>query len=143
MLGFHFKEKMSGTFTRDGVERAMSFTCRASAGNLLRHLADRRAEMDGHVEMEGFATHQPLSGEMIIDPLLGRHVRYAFEFHGDDGKPYRFEGQKDVELARFMETMTVLPGRVLDGGGREVATALLRFDRRDLPVLLGSFRPTL
>ncbi len=149
MLGFKFHEVMSGTYTfaagagRDGKERPMKFDCRAHAGSLLRHLTDHRADLDGHVDMEGFATRQPLRGEIVINPVLGKHVRYDFEFRGDDGKPYRFEGQKDVELMRFMQTMTVLPGRILDGEGREVATALLRFDTRRLPSLLGSFRATL
>jgi hypothetical protein len=42
-LGFGFDETMSGTWTRDGVERPFSFTV-----NVRKH--DRLAEMEGTVD---------------------------------------------------------------------------------------------
>jgi hypothetical protein len=146
MSGFQFTETMSGTFTLsagDGAERPMLFTCQARASNLWRHLADRRAELDGHVDMEGFATRRPLQGHIVIDPILGGRIAYDFQFDGDDGKPYRFSGQKDVSPFRPWGSMTTLPGAILDERGAEVARAHLRFEAHDLPGLLGSFRPIL
>jgi hypothetical protein len=141
--GFHFKETMSGTFTPESGagERAIRFTITARARSWLKHLRDHKAEISGELDMEGFATRAPISGELTINPLLGKVIRYEFEFTGDDRKHYRFAGQKDVTIADPVGSMTTLPATITDGGGRTVATCNLRFDTRDLPGFLGSFRP--
>jgi len=141
--GFHFRETMAGTFTTpdDAREKSIRFTITARARSMLRHLRDRKAEIAGELDMEGFATNAPISGELLIDPIVSRVIRYAFEFTGDDRKHYRFVGQKDVTIADPVGSMTTLPATVLDQSGRTVATALLKFDTRDLPSFLGSFRP--
>ena len=48
--------------------------------------------------MDGFASARPLDGELTIDPLIGKLIRYEFGFAADDGARYRFVGQKDVTL---------------------------------------------
>lgn len=139
--GFHFRETMSGTYRRDdGVERPMRFTVTAKAGSLLSHLVDRKARLAGDVTMDGFATAQPLDGELTIDPLLKKIIRYEFTFTGDDKQRYRFVGQKDVKLLDPVRSMTTLPAEVLAADGTRVATASLTFDTRDLPRFLGSWR---
>ena len=138
--GFHFRETMSGTFARDGVERPMHFTVTARAGSLLAHLRDRKARLDGEVTMEGFATARTLEGEITIDPLLGRMIRYEFTFAADDGQRYRFVGQKDVTLRDPVGSMTTLPAQVLALDGKLVATAQLAFDKKDLPRFLRTWR---
>jgi hypothetical protein len=138
--GFHFRETMSGTYRRDGVERPMHFTVTARAGSLLSHLRDRKAKLDGEVTMDGFATARPLDGELTIDPLIGKLIRYEFSFAADDGTRYRFVGQKDVTLKDPVGSMTTLPGQVLALDGKQIATALLTFDKKDLPSFLGTWR---
>lgn len=138
--GFHFRETMAGSFTRDGVERPMRFSVTARAGSLLAHLRDRKARLDGDVTMEGFATQKPLEGEITIDPLLGRLIRYEFTFAADDGQRYRFVGQKDVTLRDPVGSMTTLPAQILALDGKLVATAQLSFDKKDLPRFLGTWR---
>jgi hypothetical protein len=138
--GFHFRETMSGTYRRDGVERPMHFTVTARAGSLLSHLRDRKARLEGEVTMDGFASSRPLDGEITIDPLLGKLIRYEFGFQADDGQRYRFIGQKDVTLKDVVGSMTTLPGQVLALDGKQVATALLTFDKKDLPSFLGTWR---
>ncbi len=138
--GFHFRETMSGTYTRDGVERPMQFTVTARAGSLLGHLRDRKARLEGEVTMDGFASARPLEGELTIDPLIGKLIRYEFTFAADDGARYRFVGQKDVTLRDPVGSMTTLPGQVLALDGKQVATALLTFDKKDLPRFLGTWR---
>jgi hypothetical protein len=139
--GFHFRETMSGTYRRDdGVERTMAFTVTARAGSLLGHLRDRKAKLDGEVTMDGFATARPLDGEITIDPLIGKIIRYEFTFEADDGKRYRFVGQKDVTLKDPVGSMTTLPGQVLALDGKQVATAALKFDKKDLPGFLSTWR---
>ena len=138
--GLHFRETMSGTYRRDGVERPMHFKVTARAGSLLSHLRDRKAKLDGEVTMEGFATARPLDGELTIDPLIGNVIRYEFSFAADDGARYRFVGQKDVTLKDPVGSMTTLPGQVLALDGKQIATALLTFDKKDLPSFLGTWR---
>ena len=138
--GFHFRETMSGTYTRDGVDRPMRFTVTARAGSLLAHLRDRKARLDGEVTMDGFATARPLDGELTIDPILGKLIRYEFTFTADDGARYRFLGQKDVTLKDPVGSMTTLPGQVLALDGKQIATALLTFDKKDLPSFLSTWR---
>lgn len=144
MFGFHFTETLSGTFTRDGSseERAITFTFTARARSWLAHLRDRKAEIEGTVSMDGIVAGTPLRGELTIDPVLGKLIRYDFRFDGDDGRPYHFLGQKDVTLADLVGSMTTLSATVKDAGGRTVATCHLRFDPRDLPRFLASFRPS-
>jgi len=138
--GFHFRETMAGTFSRDGVERPMHFSVTARAGSLLAHLRDRKARLTGEVTMQGFASARPLEGEITIDPLLGRLIRYEFTFAADDGQRYRFVGQKDVTLRDPVGSMTTLPAQILALDGKLVATAQLAFDKKDLPRFLGSWR---
>jgi hypothetical protein len=138
--GFHFRETMSGTWTRDGVTRPMQFTVEARARSAWQYLRDRKAELRGEVTMDGLATARPLEGEITIDPILGRLIRYEFAFAGDDGQRYRFAGQKDVTLRDLTGSMTTLPGELRGADGRALATALLKFDTRDLPRFLGSWR---
>ena len=138
--GFHFRETMSGSYRRDGVERPMQFTVTARAGSLWSHLRNRKAKLDGEVTMDGFASARPLEGEITIDPLLGKLIRYEFTFAADDGARYRFIGQKDVTLKDPVGSMTTLPGQVLALDGKQIATALLTFDKKDLPSFLGTWR---
>jgi hypothetical protein len=143
MTGFEFRETMAGSYIRDGAERPLRFTLRAHTGSLRHYLRDRSVTLEGHVDAEGLANHAVLAGTMILDPILGRRIRYEFGFTGDDGQPYRFVGQKDVRLADLVGSMTTLPGEIVDESGARFATALVRFDRRQLPAFLGSFRPLL
>ncbi|MDB4965497.1 MAG: hypothetical protein JWN44_1186 [Myxococcales bacterium] len=138
--GFHFRETMSGTFTKDGVERAMHFTVTARAASLLEHFKDRKARLDGVVSIDAFASAQPLEGEITIDPLLKKLIRYEFTFAADDGVRYRFVGQKDVTLRDPVGSMTTLPAQVLALDGKLIGTADLKFDTKDLPSFLGSWR---
>ena len=141
--GFHFTETMAGTFTRAGSsdEKRISFTATARARSWLRHLRDHQALLDGTVQMDGFASRASLAGTLYINPLLGKVIRYQFDFTADDGKPYTFRGQKDVSLMDVVGTMTTLPATITDGSGHTVATALLKFDVKRLSSFLGSFRP--
>jgi hypothetical protein len=143
MAGFSFNETMQGTWTRPGEsdERDISFTVTARAGSWLKHLRDRKATLQGTLRMDGFANAVPLAGEIVIDPVIGRIIRYTFSFTADDGRSYRFEGQKDVSLADVVGTMTTLPATITDGAGQVAARALLKFDTKDLPGFLASFRP--
>ena len=143
-LGFKFRETMSGSYhlaSAPDHERAMSFTIAARAYDIGRYLRDRTVQIEGEVDLEGFADHRPMRGTMLLDPLLGKRVRYVFDFEANDGRKCTFDGEKNVELLRFMETITTLPGEIRDAAGRTIGSAKLRFDARsDLPKFLRSWK---
>jgi hypothetical protein len=143
-VGLEFRETMSGSWHPSDAparERAISFTIRAVAHDLLRFLRDRRAEIVGAVDVEGLASHRPMRGTLLVDPLIGRRIVYDFAFTGDDDRKLRFRGEKSIELLRPLATMTTLPGELLDAEGATIGAARLRFDARsDLGKLLRSVR---
>jgi hypothetical protein len=144
-LGFEFKEEMSGTWTPPdgGAERSIRFSLRASADDLARYLRDHTVTLRGTLEAEGLAGHAPAEGTMMIAPLTQGVIRYELAFTGDDGHPYRLQGQKNVKLTDFANTMTTLPASILKvEAGAEVGRAVLRFNLRDdLLSFLRSWKP--
>jgi len=145
MAGFEFHETMSGSIRLDASpdrERAISFTVGGRVDQLSRFLRDRKAAIQGAMEIEGLASHSAARGTMLMDPILGKQVGYELEFKDDQGKSLRLTGRKSVEFLRLMETMTTLPADLVDEEGRRVGHAVLRFDvRSDLVRFLRSFRP--
>src|SRR3954464_15160437 len=119
MFGFHFSETMSGTWTRDGQpeEHPIAFTITARARSWLKHLRDHDTDLEGTLRMEGFAREVPVRGILHINPLMGKIIRYDFGFLADDGRRYRFIGQKDVSLSDVVGTMTTLPASIEDENG--------------------------
>ncbi len=146
MTGFGFSETMTGTWAphdRPAERRPFRFSVVARSGPLGRFRADKVANITGTLDAEGLATRRELTGTMVVAPFLRRVIRYQFAFTGDDGKPYRFAGQKDIRWLDPVRTWTELPGELTDGAGVTVGRADLRFDlRRDSVAFLRSFRPS-
>jgi hypothetical protein len=145
--GFKFEEKMSGTYhllSRPEEAKAFSFAAQATVDNMLKYLQDMSAALQGTVEMEGFADHATIDGTLELNPLFGRALRYQFSFVANDGKNYRFAGQKDLNLLDLPGSMTTLAGAIYDEGGQEIARTLTKFDlASDLVPFLLSWRPVL
>jgi hypothetical protein len=145
--GFKFEERLTGTYhllSRPEEEKAFGFTAQAAVDNFMTYLRDMSATLQGTLEMEGFADQVPITGSLELNPLLGRVLRYQFAFVANDGKTYRFAGQKDVQLLDLPGSMTTLPGAVYDESGTEIARVLTRFDiGSDLVPFLLSWRPVL
>lgn len=142
-LGLHgFTETMRGTWTpADGSGRKiMWFRVEADATSALAYL--RRGEMrcEGTLFAEGLAEGVPARGLMEVQPLGGR-IAYRLDFVGDDGKAYRFSGEKTPSLRHLVESMTTLPGEIVLADAERIGGALLRFDRKDLLPFLRTFRP--
>ena len=135
---------MSGTFTLTGAAdapRRITWKSRVNAPNALRHLRDGMAELSGTLDMEGFADDVPLAGTIEISPLRKRLIRYEFSFVANDGRPYRFAGQKDIRFTDLIGSWTNLPATLFDQAGKEIGQARVRFDlRSDLLPMLVSFR---
>jgi hypothetical protein len=141
---FEFRETMAGSFhllSDPDDERPMSFTVRARSRPLLSFLRRPEVEIEGEVDAEGFADHRHLRGTLGLDVLRTKTLPYAFRFTANDGAIYSFIGKKTISPRELALSMTVLPGSIVDEGGREVGQALLRFDlRSDLGRFLRSFR---
>jgi hypothetical protein len=144
MLGFTFNETMAGTYHRLDeplVERAIKFSVAAKVDGIRRFLRDKTARIEGEVEVEGLAAKRPLKGTLGLMLLDQRRLPYDFTFRGDDGKDYRFHGQKDVTMIGLHDTMTTLPASLYDVDGNEIGRAVLRFDvRGDLMKFLRSWK---
>jgi hypothetical protein len=132
-MSIEFRETMAGSFhllEAPADERPFSFTLRARGRSLSRFLRNPVVEIEGEVDAEGFADHRLMRGTMVLDVIRTGKLPYAFRFRGNDERPYRFVGEKTVLLASLLESMTVLPGAIVDDGGRAVGHALLRFDAK-------------
>jgi hypothetical protein len=143
MAGFEFYETMAGSFRLLGEpqDRAMSFTIRARSFTWRSFLKRPEVEIEGEIDAEGFADHRYLRGTLGMDPLRTRTLPYSFRFTANDGASYSFTGTKIIHAGRLVESMTVLPGKILDASGKSVADALLRFDlKSDLGRFLRSFK---
>ena len=144
MTAFQFVETMAGSYhllDRPEDERPMSFTIRARSKSLARFFAKRVVDIEGEVDAEGFADHCELRGTLGLDVLVTRTLPYTFEFTANDGRRYRFSGQKDVRATRLLGSMTRLPGSILDHNGHEIGRAELRFDLRgDIVSFLKSWK---
>lgn len=142
-MGFEFHETMIGSFRLrgDARDRPMSFTLRCRSPRWTAFLRRPEVEIEGEVDAEGFADHRHLRGTMGLDAIRTRTLPYAFRFTANDGAAYAFAGKKTLHLTRMVESMTVLPGAIVDAAGAPVGEALLRFDlRSDLARFLRSFR---
>ncbi len=142
-VGFRFEETMAGTWHRagNGGPRPFRFTVTATAPSSRQFARDGLLRLAGRIDAEGLATARPCRGTLDISWVRRRELAYDLSFEGDDGRPYRFSGRKDVRLLRLRESMTTLPGRIVAADtGAEIGTALVRFDlRRDLLPFVGSF----
>lgn len=126
-----FKETMAGAWTPLDAptdQRRLSFTVRALSRSLPRFLRKRVVDIEGSIDAEGLADGARLYGTLGLDVVRTGTLPYDFHFRGNDGKRYRFVGQKDVAISRLLETMTVLPASLLDAAGKKIGDATVRFD---------------
>ena len=144
MTGFSFEEVMEGTLRKEGQTRARHFKFVFDVEvpelrEFFRGVAIGPAV--GRVDIEGMASGASAEGSLELSPYVERRIRYVFEFTGDDGERYRFDGEKHIDWRRAAVTWTTLPGTLFDAAGTPVALALLRLSfRHHLRGLLTSFR---
>ena len=126
-----FQETMSGTARSVtapgeggealGEARPFSFSLHARSRGVWDFVRTRQVDITGELTAEGFGPHCRLTGTLGLDVLATGRLPYDFTFTADDGRTYRFTGEKRVKLGSLRRTMTVLPGRVLDDAGKIAA----------------------
>lgn len=146
--GFRFAETMSGTVGLDGAardgaqgEHQFSFTVTAVAESQRAFwLGGQPLRLHGTATIEGIATRQPARGTLELSPFLRRELVYELEFTSDRGEKLRYFGRKRISARRLLSSWTTLRGALLQDG-MPIGKSTLRFDLRDLPGLMLSFRP--
>jgi hypothetical protein len=137
-----FSEVMAGP-ARVGAERderPLRLELDVSSPGLLKIWADTEATMTGRVSLPGVADDPHATGTLQIAPLRRRRLRYQLAFRATDGRPLRLDGWKSVRLLRPLHSMTTLPATVYEADGSVLGDAQLRFEPRDLPKFLATFR---
>lgn len=140
MIGWRFRETMTGEWTRSNgktEQLPLSFTFRASGNGWLA----TDFTVDGAIRADGLATDRPLSGNLIVMPIIGRFIRYDLDFSGDDKRRYSLSGQKDIDFLHPLITATLLPFTLGDDRGEAVGHGSLTIAGENLKKFLFSFRP--
>jgi hypothetical protein len=142
-VGFYFRERMDGTARRntESRDRAFRFDLDVHATSVLGFATTAIGLARGTLHLDGLASDVPARGHLELSPWHRHLIRYVIEFKADDGRTYRFDGQKDTSPSRHLIGWTTLPGKVYDDEGRVWGEALLRFSlRRELARLVKSAR---
>jgi hypothetical protein len=144
MLGVRFQETLKGSFhylsdPADELAMTLQVTARVDLRRLL--LLQREAEIQGQIDMQGFADRRSIRGTLVLDLLLGQRLVYDVRFTDNEERSCRFHGERELVPRRLVESLTTLPGTVWCDD-REIARAVLRFDtKQELLRLIGSVRP--
>ncbi len=144
-IGFGFDEIMEGTIQKTGekFDRPMRFRVKVHTPNLIARVAV--CDAAGTLRLDGLAKDVAATGRLELSPIFERRIRYVLDFTGDDGKRYRFDGQKTISKRAldYLKSWTTLPGEVTDEEGKVYGRGVLRFSlRKHLRGLLRSMRLT-
>jgi hypothetical protein len=131
MLGFSFRQTMSGTYWllhAPAEEHAIGFTIEAAADDVASFARNRVMHLSGTMDADQLASDRPLEGSLAMKLLDERRIAYRVAFHGDDGRAYELSGQQEWSGLSPVASLTLLPASLYDGGGHEIGRAMLRFD---------------
>ncbi|MDP3278429.1 MAG: hypothetical protein Q8Q09_24785 [Deltaproteobacteria bacterium] len=147
MLGLTFRETLDGSWHRlsePGNELRCVVDVTVVIPSVTELLGNTVAEISGRVTLEGLATDRAFAGTLGIGSALReKRVPYAFALIGDDGRSYRFDGAKEINVLSIPRSITTLGAYVFDSEGVEVGRVILRADLRDeVMQFLTTFRPT-
>jgi len=141
-MKFFMNETMYGRYRligQDHKEGRLDFDARFGSDNWEEMVRTKKTVLTGYVNMDGFATNQPLNGYLMIDLLGDKVLVYDFTFRSDTGKLMHFYGKKDVRYLNLPKTMTTLYG-VVEQENIPIAEVESHFRFRTLPAFLLSLR---
>ena len=140
--GLEFSEVMAGTMQIvGGDEVEVEFEVRATQEADEPGLdAEVSFALEGMLRLPSIATASPCHGTLLMRPLeRNATLTYTLDFKSDDGRSLQLRGAKDVGVLSMLRGMTTLHTTVWDGS-EIIARGILRFDIRDVPQWLGTFR---
>ncbi len=153
MIGFKLDELMAGShrFTdgRDdhGAERPLMFSLTWGNSNLLQWLNPFSRqflfnEARGVITVDGLATKADCQGTLHLLYFTERKIRYELFFTGDDGRPYRYLGEKiNLWPWNLHKTHVTGYGTITDlTAGRDLSRSVVHFPFPPALALLPSFR---
>ena len=147
MFGFELAESMTGTwhsFEDALVDRAVHISLQLTVDGLRRFALRRTIDIEGTIYAEGLAENRAVTGAIRWRLLDENRVPYVLEFEGDDGKRYRFRGQRDFFYYNAIGSLRKMDASLYDELDKEIGRAVLMFEPQlELPALLKSFRPRL
>ena len=141
-MGLQFKETMSGTVRLPEGDTRFSFVVTARSDTVFAFGGWAPMDLTGTASLEGVVTDAPLleGSSLEIGIPLHDYLRYQVTFEDGEGRRYRYFGQKTVRVWNLPKTMTTLHGHLFRDGS-ELGPATLRFDLKDLPSFLSTWRP--
>lgn len=153
-IGFKMDEVMRGTHSFEpgyGPEGVYPMEFKVTWGpkhisRWLNPLSNRfmRQGMEGDITVGELCQEAPCIGNLKLDYFGDHMIEYNLQFSAD-GKSYLYVGEKmNVKLwepARLLETHASCYGRLFDmDGGDLVSCSITKFNWRELPEFLASFR---
>lgn len=143
-FGFEFQERVGGHYyflNEPTIDRIIRMTFKVSMNGVMRFAKDKLFDMTGEIFAEGFAEHRPVVGTIGFRVHDERRLPYDFSFTANDGKRYRFRGQKDFASYRIMDSLTTLDATLINDEQKEIARAAFKFEGgAEWMTLLESFK---
>lgn len=156
MLGFKLDELMTGThhftgnFTGKGEkngERPLLFNITWGNGNLFQFLNPFSRqfffnEARGVITVDGLVNKADCTGTLHLLYFTQRKIRYELDFKDDDGRPYRYVGEKrNLWPWNLHKTHVTCYGTVTDlTSGSVISESVVYFPYRETPAFILSFR---
>ncbi len=148
MIGVTWKETLTGSWHRlsaPSVEHRCTVEVTVLMPKVTELLGNTVVDIQGRVSLEGLATDREFKGTLGLGAMIReRRIPYAFTVIADDGRPYRFDGAKEVNVLKLPTSITTLGAYIFDETGEEIGRAILRGDFREEALeFIRSFRAIL
>jgi hypothetical protein len=152
MVGFKMDELMVGTHTFsngsfDGRELPLNFSLTWGNGNLLKFLnpgSDEflKSEAKGFITVGGLVNKADCKGSLKLMYFSERKIRYELNFKGDDGRAYRYVGEKvNIWPWNLHKTHVTCYGTITDATTEKIiSSSVVYFPLREMLDFLMSTR---
>ncbi len=152
MVGFKMDELMVGTHTFSngsfaGRELPLNFSLTWGSGSLLGFLnpwSDEflRSEARGFITVGGLVNKADCIGSLKLMYFSGRKIRYELDFKGDDGRAYRYVGEKvNIWPWNLHKTHVTCYGTITDATTEKIiSSSVVYFPLREMLDFLKSAR---
>lgn len=96
----------------------------------------------GTISVGGLCEDAPCTGSLALRYFQEGKIRYSIDFHGPDGKAYRYVGEKrDIRPWNLHRTHTTCYGTLTErDSGRVVSESVVHFELGQMLPFMRSFR---